>query len=279
MEEATVASTVESVFDRAALDADILLNELAQIHDGTSREFIEDARQLETGISELTALVGEDTVVTGIEMTELNIDDDLPVNSVNYALPAITLHSLNECGNATPRQRLKTLSGLFLNPRNIPAILEAINDDDLDSYYFEVLYQPHSKINYWRMTFPLQYILTHSTPSNGVTTPELKEEMKNQHPSIFTSDSQVGGAVKELREIPLVKQGREGRAYAYWSIDELSHSDAQDAFTDRFDAVQDTVRDHINRYYEVPGSDDEDDDRDAEESNDKVQMTTLCDFN
>lgn len=277
MEEATAGST-ESLFERTALDAEILLDELEQIHDGTSREFIEDARQLNSGISELASLVGEDAVVTAIEMTELNIDDDLPVNSVNYALPAITLHALNEGGDAAHRERLKALSGLFLNPRNVPAILTAINAGDINTYYFDVLYKPHSKINYWRMTFPLQYILTNSTPSNGVTTPDLKEEMKDRHPSIFTSDSQVGGAVKELREIPLVKQGREGQAYAYWSLDELSQSGAQEAFTDRFDTVQETVRDHVNRYYEVPGSDG-DADGDTADTEDKVQMTTLCDFN
>jgi len=135
------------------------------------------------------------------------------------------------------------------------------------------------------MTFPLQYILAHSNPGDGATTPELKEEMQERHPAIFTSDSQVGSAVKELREIPLVKQGRQGRAYAYWPLDQLSQSEAREAFEDRFDAVQETIRDHVNRYYDPPRDDGDDDDGDTASngddgnSSDSPQMTTLCDFN
>lgn len=286
MDDAVTASTVESVFDRAALDADTLLQELDAVQKGTSREFREDANQLEHGFSELVTLVGEDTAVAGIESARLNIDDDLPIHSVNYAFPAIALHAINDGGTSSPLARVKTLSGLFLNPRNTAAILETINHGDLQRYYFELLYKPHNKINYWRMTFPLQYILAHSDPGDGETTPELKEEMQERHPAIFTSDSQVDSAVKELREIPLVKQGRQGRAYAYWPLDQLSQSEAREVFDDRFDDVQETVRDHVNRYYESPGDDDDDggeaagdgDDRNGGDSSDPLQMTTLCDF-
>jgi hypothetical protein len=285
MDDAVAASTVESVFDRAALDAGTLLQEWDAVQEGTSREFREDATQLEHGVSELNTLVSEDAVVAGVESARLNIDDDLPINSVNYAFPAITLHAISERGHSSQIDRLKALSGLFLNPRNTAAILEAINTGDLQQYYFEVLYRPHNKINYWRLTFPLQYILTHSDPGDGATTPELKEEMQERHPAIFTSDSQVGGAVKELREIPLVKQGRQGRAYAYWPLDQLSQSEAREVFEDRFDDVQETVHDHVNRYYEPPRDDSDDDDedtisdRDGGDSSDSPQMTTLCDFN
>jgi hypothetical protein len=56
-------------------------------------------------------------------------------------------------------------------------------------------------------------------------------------------------------------------------------------FEDRFDDVQETVHDHVNRYYEPPRDDSDDDDedtvsdRDGGDSSDSPQMTTLCDFN
>lgn len=287
MDDAVAASTVESVFDRSALNADTLLQELDAVQQDRSREFREDATQLERGVSELTTLVGEDAVVAGIESARLNIDDVLPINSVNHAFPAITLQAISEGGDSSQINRLKTLSGLFFNPRNTAAILEAINTGDLQEYYFKVLYKPHNKINYWRMTFPLQYILGNSDPWDGSTTPELKEVMQERHSAIFTSDSQVGGAVKELREIPLVKQGRQGRAYAYWPLDQLSQSEAREAFEDRLDDIQETIRDHVNLYYKTPGDDSNDGDGDTAsneddgndgDSSDSPRMTTLCDF-
>lgn len=276
MEVDTVDYSLLNLFDRTNIDTDPLEREIRALERGVGREFPAELDAAETGYTALRDVAGADAVTPAVDDLDINLDNALPINSINYALPAITVEAVDRSTTASGLEKLCAAVAAEFNPRNLPTILPLVNDGDIEEYYVQLLYRPHSKIDHWRLAFPLQYIQDHATQGSGVTTPTLKEEIPDRYPDIFTSESQVGAAVKTLRELPLVKQGRDGQAYAYWPLSELMNQEATEVYNDRVDEIRETVRAHIDRYYAPPDEDEEEDL--VEDEGEELQNTTLSDF-
>jgi len=279
MDADSVDYALLNLFEPTGIDTGPLEQEIAAVEAGDGREFPAELDAAETGYAALRDVAGFDAVTAAVDDLDIHVDDTLPINSINYALPAVTVEAVDRSTTASGLEKLCAAVAAEFNPRNLPNILPLVDSGSMQDYYIQLLYRPHSKIDHWRLAFPLQYIQDHATSSSGVTTPTLKEEVPDRYPDIFTSESQVGAAVKTLRELLLVKQGRDGRAYAYWPLSELTDREAAEAYDDRVDGIRDTVREHVDRYYTPPGDEEDAEELAEDEGEDaKPQMTTLCDF-